>query len=67
MSTSYKNKLLEQEITRKEFLTYVTMAMASIFGLKNFLDLLTGHHQGWSNKSHSQDATKGFGGGKFGV
>ena len=67
--TDIKTKLLENEMTRKEFLIYMSMALVSVLGLKNFLSLLNGSfHREYLAKSRqsSQDNADGFGTRKFG-
>ena len=43
MYRSELNKLLEQEMTRKQFLAFSVFAVASVFGLVGLLKLLTSH------------------------
>lgn len=65
-----KTKLLENEMTRKEFLIYMSMALVTVLGLKNFLSLLNGSfHREYFAKSQksSQDDADGFGSRRFGV
>ncbi len=65
-----KAKLLENEVTRKEFLVYMSMALVTVLGLKNFLSLLNGSfHREYLAKSRQspQDNADGFGTRKFGV
>lgn len=56
------DKLFDRDITRKEFVLYVSMAVFSLFGVKNFLNIFNGkaHH------TTTSDADKGFGARKFG-
>jgi hypothetical protein len=63
-----KTKLLENEMTRKEFLIYMSMALVSVLGLKNFLSLLNGsfHREYMAKPQSSQDKANGFGSRKFG-
>jgi hypothetical protein len=60
------NKILDQQMTRKEFVLYLAMGMASIFGIKNFIDFFTGnaiHH----NSSTTTEAQSDYGNRKYGV
>lgn len=59
---------LNVEITRKQFLQYMTTVALMVFGLNNLVSLLTsgkiGVHPGTARPGDERD---GFGGRKFGV
>lgn len=64
-----KTKLLENEVTRKEFLIYMSMALITVLGLKNFLSLFNGSfHREYLAKSKQSfpDNNDGFGSRRFG-
>lgn len=60
-----KNKLLEREVTRKEFLIYISMALLSLFGISNFLSLITGHRMPDLDRI-TGNSSDGFGSRRFG-
>jgi hypothetical protein len=63
-----KSTLLEQEMSRKKFLSYIGIAMLTLFGLNNFISLLQGKSIFGQNLINQQDQDpEAFGTRKFGV
>jgi hypothetical protein len=60
MQTSKLQKLLEQKVTRRQFLQYIGLAIAATFGMNTIISIL-------SQQENKQTSRYGFGGGKFGV
>lgn len=64
--TKHLEKLMEKEMTRKEFIATLGFGMASLFGMSAILRLLTGQ----SADSHLQRRlggnSYGYGGGPYG-
>ena len=60
---------LTSEVTRKQFLQYLSGAILLVFGLDNLISLLTGHRPSKHVYIHdpSQQPSSGFGASKFGV
>jgi NAD dependent epimerase/dehydratase family enzyme len=56
-------QLLQQEVTRKQFIQVMALAIVSILGFSNLLNLLTGAVK----PAKVADASHGFGSNKFGV
>ena len=61
------SKLLEKEVTRKEFLQFMGAALITILGLNNFIALLT--HAAQTSTSHAPNDPNrhGFGSSRFGA
>lgn len=62
-------KLSSQVMTRKEFLQFSLMAIAGVFGFKNFITYLLQYQQQKTNSTAVADRAKTskFGSSKFGV
>jgi len=61
---------LAKEISRKQFLQYMSAAALSIFGINNLLSLITGgkrHHTTIVIGGDSSNNRHGFGSSKFGA
>jgi len=58
---------LNTEITRKQFLQYMTAAVLMIFGLNNLIALLTGSRPDQHLLPPSPGETDGFGSRRFGT
>lgn len=58
---------LNTEITRKQFLQYMTAAALTVFGLNNLISLLTGNKFDHAVQLPSPKDSHGFGNSKFGV
>jgi hypothetical protein len=56
------DKLLQKEVTRKEFLTLSGFGLASVFGFGTIVKLLTGH----SASSVFKKQTNGYGSSPYG-
>ena len=66
--TPFRPTLLEQEMSRKKFLSYIGVAMLSLFGLSNFISLLQGRQiPGQHLIGQSNQDPEAFGARKFGV
>lgn len=66
---SEMHERLKTEITRKQFLQYLTAALLMVFGLDNLIALLTGHRPQQKLLMPLQDSNghHGFGSSRFGV
>ena len=64
MRDDFRNRLLNKEMTRKEFLQYTVGALLVVFGFGNLLSLLT--HRVKDKVSPGDDSRHGFGSRKFG-
>ena len=59
---------LSQEVTRKQFLQFMTTALLMVLGVNNLISLLSGTRPGHSfNRGNSATGGHGFGSSKFGV
>jgi hypothetical protein len=66
--TDFKAVLLEQEMSRKKFLSYIGLAMLTLFGLNNFISLLQGKQIPGQHLINQPDQNpEAFGTRKFGV
>lgn len=63
----HTNKLLQKEVTRKEFLQCVAGGLIFVFGFHNLLSLLQRYRQADQVQPHQTDALSGFGTRKFGA
>jgi hypothetical protein len=61
------NKILDQQMTRKEFVIYLAMGMASIFGIKNFIDFFTGTALHHNTVPSNTEANTDYGNRKYGA
>jgi hypothetical protein len=61
------SKLLEKEVTRKEFLQFLGAALITIFGLNNFIALLTQTTQTTTSHASDKNGQHGFGSSRFGA
>ena len=62
------SQLLEKEVTRKEFLQFLAAAIIALFGLNNFISLLTSYSRNATATQTIDDANRhGFGSSKFGA
>lgn len=68
MNSNVRKKLLEREMTRKEFLQFTGSSLVILFGLTNLVALL-GHFNKTATqpKEIASDLRHGFGSRKFGV
>ena len=66
--TNTQEKIIQKPVTRKEFLVYLSLTLASVLGIKNFVSLFTGSSR-WNDKlaESMKDSPSGFGSSKFGV
>jgi len=60
------SQLLEKEVTRKEFLQFMATAIVALFGLSNFLNLLTNLPTSPAPQPPDQTKRHGFGSSRFG-
>ncbi len=71
MKTVFDEEFLQKEMTRKQFLQYMTAVIVAMLGLGNIISALTSLRQKpeifISNNSQNSEATKGFGTRKFGA
>ena len=61
---------LAKEVSRKQFLQFLTAGVISVFGFSNILGMFIGHKQGGHHTTiviGGSDKTNGFGASKFGV
>lgn len=61
----HTNKLLQKEVTRKEFLQCVAGSLIFVFGFHNLLSLLQRYRQ--ADQPRQPEALSGFGTRKFGA
>ena len=62
------SKLLEKEVTRKEFLQFAGTALIALLGLNNFLALVTRFAHGTpSTTTNDPNGRHGFGSSRFGM
>ena len=65
--TAIRPVLFEQEMTRKKFLSYIGLALLTIFGLNNLISLMQGKTiPGQTVTTQSNNNAQGFGSRKFG-
>jgi hypothetical protein len=62
-----KKSLLEQEMTRKEFLQVAGGSLVGVLGLHNFAELLTNANQPAKKQQPAHKERYAFGNRKFGV
>jgi hypothetical protein len=61
----YREELFGRELTRKQFLHFIGVAMLGLFGLGNVIAMLTGKETN-ALPGGKHEAGKGFGSRKFG-
>jgi len=67
MRSDLQKKLLQREMTRKEFLQFAGSSLLILFGLSNFLTLVNHLSKPAKVTTTSDQATHGFGSRKFGA
>ena len=63
------NELFIKQMTRKEFLQFIVLAILGVFGFKNFVTFLMDYQQQGRRGAQPVEAktTTGFGSSKFGI